>query len=163
MPRHGGGRSPRNGVTDRRTGESTPPHDADPRLLTAALRRAGPMYIADRGGRLLMTNPAFDDLMAARRRDGSADSAGMAPGPLREIFRRLENGDEDVVYDETLGSNGTQRRFRSSHYRFADADGATAFAGHYVEVSPDGDVSDGNNKASQINVIALNPWSSGMP
>lgn len=147
MPRHGGGSSPRNGVTDRRTEESTPLHDADPRLLTAALRRAGPMYIAERGGRLLMTNPAFDDLMAARRRDGSADSAGMAPGPLREIFRRLENGDENVVYDETLGSNGTQRRFRSSHYRFADADGATAFAGHYVEVSPDGDVSDGNNKA----------------
>ena len=145
MPRHGGARSPGNGVTDRRTGEPPPPPDADARLLAAALRRAGPMYIADRGGRLLMTNPAFDDLMAAEWPDTSADGAGKAPGALREIFRRLENGDEDVVCDETIAPNGTRRRFRSSHYRFADADGATAFAGHYVEVSPDSDEPDGND------------------
>ncbi len=103
------------------------------------------MYIADRGGRLLMTNPAFDDLMATGWPDTSANGAGKAPGALREIFRRLENGDEDVVCDETITPNGTRRRFRSSHYRFEDADGATAFAGHYLEVSPDGDDPDGDD------------------
>ncbi len=152
MPRHGRARSSSGDAAGRHAETSTPPPDADPRLLAAALHRAGPMYIADRAGRLLMTNPAFDDLMAAGWPDMAPTAAGMAPGPLREIFRRLENGDEDVVCDETFGSNGTQRRFRSSHYRFADADGATAFAGHYVEFSPHGNDPDGNDNRTDT------PW-----
>ena len=144
MPRHGRARSSGNGVTDRHIGASSPPPDAGPRLLDAAPRRAGPMYIADDGGRLLMTNPAFDDLLAAgwdagAANGGAANGADMAPGALREIFRRLENGDVNVDCDETFGADGTRRRFRSSHYRFDDADGGTAFAGHYVEVSLDGE------------------------
>jgi signal transduction histidine kinase len=62
---------------------------------------------------------------------------------LHEIFRRLDNGGGDVDRDETFRANGARRRFRSSHYRIEGADGATAFAGHYVEVAPDGD-GDGN-------------------
>ncbi len=129
---------PGNGMTDRRAGESPPSPAAGPGLLDAALRRAGPMYIADRAGRLLMTNPAFDDLLAAGWEDGTANGVGVAPRALREIFRRLDNGGDDVVRDETFGANGARRRFRSSHYRIEDADGGTAYAGHYVEVAPDG-------------------------
>ncbi len=110
-----------------------------PRLLDAALRGAGPMYIADGDGRLVMTNPAFDDLLAAGFGDRTADHSGMAPGALREIFRRLENGDDDVACDDTWAMDGTPRRFRSSHHRIEDADGGTGFCGHYVEVARDGD------------------------
>jgi signal transduction histidine kinase len=139
MTRNGSTRSPGIGVTDRRTGDSQPPPDVDPRLLAAALRLAGPMYIADRGGRLLVTNPAFDDLMAAGTREAPASSTDVAPSALTGIFRRLESGDDDVAWEETIGANGTRRRFRSHHHRIVDADGGIAFAGHYVEVSPDGD------------------------
>ncbi len=131
--------APGSGATDRRGGQPPPPRDVDPRLLAVALRHAGPMYIADRAGRLLMTNPAFDDLMVAEWRTTSANGAGMAPDALRAIFRRLENGADDIVCDEIVGANGTTRRFRSSHRQIEDADGGTAIVGHYVEVSPNGD------------------------
>ena len=145
MTRNDDSRSPGTGVTDRPTGDSPPPPDVDPVLLAAALRLTGPMYIADRGGRLLVTNPAFDDLMAAGSEEASATGADMAPGALREIFRRLRNGDDDVVWEETIGANGTRRRFRSSHHRIEDAGGGTAFAGYYVEVSPGGGDPDGTD------------------
>ncbi len=139
MPWRSRARSTGNGVTDRHAGLSPPPPDAGPRLLDAALRRAGPMYIADGGGRLLMTNPAFDDLLAAGWRDGTAQGSGRAPTALREIFRRLEDRDVDVVGDETFGTDGKRRRYRSRHFRIADADGTPAYAGQYVEVALDGD------------------------
>ena len=152
MTRDVGTHSPGIGVTDRRTGDSLPPPDVDPRLVVAALRLAGPMYIADRGGRLLVTNPAFDDLMAAGSQEASANNTDVAPGALpgalEGIFRRLESGDDEVAWEETIGANGTRRRFRSSHHRIVDADGGIAFAGHYVEVSPDGDNPGGNGYKS---------------
>ena len=102
------------------------------------------MYIADRGGRLLVTNPAFDDLMAAGSEEASAIRTDVAPGALKRIFRRLESGDDVVAWEETIGANRTRRRFRSNHHRIVDADGGIAFAGHYVEFSPDGDDPGGN-------------------
>jgi signal transduction histidine kinase len=110
-----------------------------PRLLDAALRGAGPMYIADGDGRLVMTNPAFDDLLAAGFGDRKVSRSGRAPGALREIFRRLENGDGDGACDDTLAMDGGPRRFRSSHHRIEDADGGIGFSGHYIEVARDSD------------------------
>ncbi len=129
MPRPDRARSPGDGVTSEPAKDDAPPLATDPRLLASALRRAGPMYIADDAGRLVMTNPAFDDLVAA-------PSDGTAPPALREIFQRLRNGDDEIDRDETFGANGMGRRFRSSHFRIEDADGAIAFAGQYVEVPP---------------------------
>ncbi len=140
MPRRDRWRPSGNGVTDRPVGVSPPPPVADPGLSAAALRRAGPMYIADGGGRLLMTNPAFDDLLSAGWRDRTAVGSGVVRGALREIFRRLENRGDDIVRDETFATNGGRRRFRSRHYRIEDANGTAAFAGQYIEVSLDDDI-----------------------
>jgi signal transduction histidine kinase len=92
------------------------------------------MYIADAAGRLVMTNPAFDDLLNA----GLGNGAGMAPDALRDIFDRLENGSTEVVSDDTWSVDGAPKRFRSSHYRIAGPDGEVAFAGQYVEASEEG-------------------------
>jgi signal transduction histidine kinase len=96
------------------------------------------MYIADSAGRLVMTNPAFDDLLNAGLRDAATDGAGMAPGALRDIFLRLENGGAEATSDDTWSIDGAPKRFRSSHHRIAGPDGGVAFAGQYVEVSDDG-------------------------
>ncbi len=124
-----------------------------PRLLDAALRGAGPMYIADGDGRLVMTNPAFDDLLAAGLGDRTATHSGLAPGALREIFRRLENGDGDVACDDTWAMDGGPRRFRSSHHRIEDADGGIGFSGHYIEVARDLDVVSGAAAAAAKNAF----------
>lgn len=97
------------------------------------------MYVADGAGRLVMTNPAFDALLAARSQGDESGAADVAPAALRKIFARLANGDEAVECDETFGTNGTRRRYRSSHYRVVEPDGAIAFAGQYFELSADAD------------------------
>jgi signal transduction histidine kinase len=122
--------------------ERSPGSDIHPSLLAAALQHSGPMYIADSGGRLLMTNAAFDEIIAASSRDFSATDPGTPSGALRKILDRLAEGEHEVVTAETAGTNGTRRHYRSIHRRIEGANGATAVIGHYFEVSIDGDESE---------------------
>lgn len=109
-------------------------------IPAAFIERLPPMYHADRDGYFIFRNKEFNDIAQAtfpefqsqERRD---QSSPLAPFELREIFGRLNAGEDVVKLRQSTEIEGSTRHFRSTHFRIVEDDEIIGYGGIYTDVT----------------------------
>jgi signal transduction histidine kinase len=119
-------------------GAVTPQDDAV--LPVSLTNRMAPLYHADRDARFVYRNAAFDDIASAsfpefRSIERRSQPDALAPDALREIFDRLNAGENEINLRQTIEINGKLRHFRSTHFRIFEDDVPAGYGGVYTDVT----------------------------
>jgi len=109
-------------------------------IPAAFIERLPPMYHADRDGYFIFRNKEFNDIAQAtfpefqsqKRRD---QPCPLAPFELREIFGRLNAGEDVVKLRQSTKIGGSTRHFRSTHFRIIEDDEIIGYGGIYTDVT----------------------------
>jgi len=109
-------------------------------IPAALIERLPPMYHADRDGCFVFRNEEFNNIAQAtfpefqsqERRD---QRAPLAPFELREIFARLNAGEDVVKLRQSAEIDGSTRHFRSTHFRILEDDEVIGYGGIYTDVT----------------------------
>ncbi len=109
---------------------ATVPVTGDVTLPAAFLARAPAMYLADRGGRLLYSNTAFEALAPAIAAAEGADALDLAG-----VFQRLDAAHPELVLRHTAVVDGAVRHLRAHHFLVSQNGAVTGFGGTITDVT----------------------------
>ncbi|MEE8445113.1 MAG: PAS domain-containing sensor histidine kinase [Alphaproteobacteria bacterium] len=123
--------------TDMPGTDSAPLVDAVPRAL---LQHMPPLYYADRDGRFVFRNAAFDAIAQSafpefQSRERREQPRSPVPRELQEIFDRLTAGGEQVKLRQSLVVDGETCHFRSCHSKVVEDGQTVGFCGIYTSVT----------------------------
>lgn len=123
--------------TDLPAPDSAPALDSVPRAL---LQHMPPLYYADREGRFVFRNAAFDAIAQSafpefQSRERREQPQSPVPRELQEIFDRLNGGGEQVKLRQSLTVDGETRHFRSCHSKVVEDGQTVGYCGIYTNVT----------------------------
>lgn len=98
------------------------------------------MYHADRDGHVVFRNKEFDDIAQVtfpefQSQERREQRRPLAPFELREIFDRLNAGEEVVKLRQSAAIDGSTRHFRASHFRIVEGEDVVGYGGIYTDVT----------------------------
>jgi PAS domain S-box-containing protein len=106
------------------------PASGDATLPHAFLDRAPAMYLADRNGRIVYSNAAFDALAPA-----IAAAEGIDALELRTVFQRLDTAHPELIVRHTATVAGQMRHVRAHHFLVTQGGSVTGFGGTLIDVT----------------------------
>ena len=113
--------------------------DADGAVLPEALLdEIPPTYHADAAGRLVFRNASFEELAVAAfagYETAPGEKVVDAPDDLRNIYARLDGGEEIVRLRQSFEVAGAVRFYRSRHFRIFRDGLPAGYAGVYTDVT----------------------------
>lgn len=104
------------------------------------VERLPPIYHADCDRHLVFCNKEFNDIAQAtfsefRSQERREQRTPLAPFELREIFDRLNAGENVIKLRQTVEINYATRHFRSTHFRIEEGGELIGFGGIYTDVT----------------------------
>jgi len=120
-----------------------PAPDEPPAAATvprALLQHMPPLYYADREGRFVFRNAAFDTIARSafpefQSRERREQPRSPVPRELHEIFDRLTAGEASVKLRQSLKVDGETLHFRSCHSKVVEEGETVGFCGVYTNVT----------------------------